>query len=421
MYNILFLISIFNASLGCVKMILLTINLGGIEMQNKSNYPVILIHGFLCWGTESKLCQFVPTFGMWHGNARYAISDIGNRNYAPHVGPFSSMWDRACILYAMIKGGTVDFGKVHSEKMGHARYGATYPGYVPDWGELDEAGKIKKIILVGHSFGGPTVRTLLHLLAEGDPDEVAGTEPSELSDLFKGGKQKWVHAAVTLAATHNGVTLPDAARPLVNPLATFLYKIGNATSGTWFAKFYDFNLDWYGFTSRDNHISLKEGKQKIRDLLAHEEDNIYYELSTTGGTACLAKTKTYDNIYYFSYYGRRTRRHGSFELPTRDMWAPFALFSIFECLYSDETHKGEEWQANDGLVNVAAAHHPIGQPFVEYSTLASDADIRPGIWNVMPQEWKDHTSYMGIGETDEGYNEFFKEMITRINNLPVIE
>ena len=121
-------------------------------MQNKSNYPVILIHGFLCWGTESKFCQFVPTFGMWHGNARYAISDIGNRNYAPHVGPFSSMWDRACILYAMIKGGTVDFGKVHSEKMGHARYGATYPGYVPDWGELDEAGKIKKIILVGVNF-----------------------------------------------------------------------------------------------------------------------------------------------------------------------------------------------------------------------------------------------------------------------------
>ena len=102
------------------------------------------------------------------------------------------------------------------------------------------------------------------------------------------------------------------------------------------------------------------------------------------------------------------------------MWAPLRLFSIFECLYSDAAHQGEQWQANDGLVNIAAAHHPEGQPFVEYASLASDADIKPGIWNVMPIEWKDHTSYMGVGETDEGYNEFFKEMITRINNLPTI-
>ena len=142
--------------------------------------------------------------------------------------------------------------------------------------------------------------------------------------------------------------------------------------------------------------------------------------STEGGPSQLSKTRVYDNIYYFSYYGRRTKRTGGKERPTKDMWAPLRLFSIFECLYSDAAHQGEQWQANDGLVNIAAAHHPDGQPFVEYASLASDADIKPGIWNVMPIEWKDHTSYMGVGETDEGYNEFFKEMITRINNLPTI-
>ena len=150
-------------------------------MKKACNYPVILVHGFLCWGNESKLNSFIPLFGRWHGNARYAGGELGNRCYAPHVGPFTGMRDRACILYAMIKGGRVDFGKVHSEKMGHERYGETYQGYVPDWGELDEEGKIQKINLIGHSFGAPTIRTLIHLLAEGDPDEVAGTDPDDLS------------------------------------------------------------------------------------------------------------------------------------------------------------------------------------------------------------------------------------------------
>lgn len=389
-------------------------------MYKSCNYPMILVHGFLCWGSESKLCSFIPTFGMWHGNARYSIMEEGTKCFTPHVGPFTGMRDRACILYALIKGGTVDFGKVHSEKMGHERYGETFPGYVPNWGELDEAGKIQKIILVGHSFGAPTIRTLIHLLAEGDPDEVAGTDPDDLSDLFKGGKADWVHSCVTLAGTHNGVTLPDAARPLVDPATSLLFTIGNLVSGTWFSRFYDFRLEWYGFTSKKEHIKRKDGKDKIKALVAHQEDNIFYELSTEGGTKLLENSKTYDNIYYFSYYGRRTRRNGKREIPTKDMWAPLRLFSIFECFYEDETHKGEQWQANDGLVNLGAAHHPDGQPFVEYASLASDADIKPGIWNVMPIEWKDHTSYMGIGETDAGYNQFFKDMLDRITDLPVI-
>ncbi|MBR6512819.1 MAG: hypothetical protein IKT24_05080 [Clostridia bacterium] len=390
-------------------------------MYKTCNYPVVMVHGFLCWGTESKLCSFLPTFGMWHGNARDAVMEEGTKAYTPHVGPFTGMRDRACILYALIKGGRVDFGKVHSEKMGHERYGETFPGYVPNWGELDEAGKIQKINLIGHSFGTPTIRTLIHLLAEGDPEEVAGTDPDDLSDLFKGGKANWVHSCTCLAGTHNGVTLPDAARPLVDPVTGVCYMLGNLVSGTWFSRFYDFRLEWYGFTSKEKHIKLKDGKKKRKDLVAHKEDNIFYELSTTGAMDLLGKTKTYDNIYYFSYYGRRTRRRGSFEYPSKDIWLPLRLLSPFECLYSDANHKGEFWQANDGIVNVGAAHHPEGQPYVEYKDLTGDADIKPGIWTVMPVEWKDHTSYMGVGETDEGFNQFFKDILNRVSDLPVIE
>jgi len=77
-----------------------------------------------------------------------------------------------------------------------------------------------------------------------------------------------------------------------------------------------------------------------------------------------------------------------------------------------------DWQPNDGIVNVPAAHHPEGHAFVDYK---DGMEIKPGIWNVMPEEWKDHTSYMGIGETAEDYHKFFKTLAVRSMTLPVVE
>jgi len=387
-------------------------------MAKTNNYPVILVHGFLCWGTESYINQFMPCFGMYKGNAREAIMEEGMQCFTPHIGPFNSMWDRACILYAMIKGGTVDFGKVHSERNGHARYGRTYPGYVKNWGELDEAGKIQKVCLVGHSFGGPTVRTLIHLLAEGSAEEKEGTPAGELSPLFEGGKKKWVHSCTTLAATHNGVTLPDAGRPLVIPMAKLFYTIGRMTSGTWFQKLYDFGMDQWGFVNQENKPDKKAAIAAIDRLVRKEEDNIYWELSTTGAQESMKNYKTYDNIYYFSYGGRRTKTHfGFLELPTKDMWTPFYLFSIFECLYKTKEF-GKEWQPNDGIVNVMASRYPFN---AEHTDFVSNDSSKPGIWHVMPLEWKDHTSYMAVGETREVYHNYMKEIANRGAELPVIE
>ncbi len=153
-------------------------------MRKTNNYPFVLVHGYLCWGNDDRINDICPTFGMWNGSAKTALLDAGYIADTPSVGMFSGMWDRACELYAFIKGGRVDYGKVHSERNGHARFGKTYPGYVPNWGELDENGKIQKINLIGHSFGGPTVRTLIHLLAEGSEIERQGTDPDDLCSPF---------------------------------------------------------------------------------------------------------------------------------------------------------------------------------------------------------------------------------------------
>ena len=390
-------------------------------MKKTNTYPVILVHGFLCWGDSAAINRVLPLFGMWNGSAKMTVLEQGIPCATPGVGPFSGMWDRACDLYAQIKGGTCDYGYVHSKRNGHERYGRTYPGIVPNWGELDENEKIQKINIVGHSFGGPTVRTLIHLLAEGSAEEREGTPAGEtLSPLFEGGKEKWIHSCTTLAATHEGVTLPDAGRPIVNPMAYAVFGLGNLVSGTPIAKLYDFDLDRFHLSSKTQHYKLDvEGLKKLVHM---QEDNIFWELSTEGGTWCTKDYKTYDNIYYFSYSGCRTDRlkkyGGVLMLPTKDMWLPLRLFSIFECLYTDAEH-GKEWQANDGLVNVPCAQHPAGAPWQEFET--AKGEYKPGIWYVMPTENKDHTSYMGVLEKPEVYKQFFIDLVDRITDLPVIE
>ncbi len=284
-------------------------------MRKTNNYPFVLVHGYLCWGNDDRINDICPLFGMWNGSAKTALLDAGYIVDTPSVGMFSGMWDRACELYAFIKGGRVDYGKVHSERNGHARFGKTYPGYVPNWGELDENGKIQKINLIGHSFGGPTVRTLIHLLAEGSEIERQGTDPDDLSDLFKGGKVKWVHSCTTLAGTHNGVTLPEQIQPVIKPLAFTIFSLAPLTSGTWFSKVYGFHLDRFGLSSQTKHVGWDP------TLLLHyvnlREDNIHWELSREGAKELTKDYTVYDNIYYFSYYGTRTAENRAMQVRRR--------------------------------------------------------------------------------------------------------
>ncbi len=139
-------------------------NLKGDKHMKETNYPFIFIHGYFGFGDDELISKFMPYFGIYKASFEKIGRSMGYEVYTPTVESFGSCWDRACELYAQIKGGTVDYGKVHSEKAGHERYGKTYEGCIPNWGELDANGKTAKINLVGHSFGAPTGRMLIELL-----------------------------------------------------------------------------------------------------------------------------------------------------------------------------------------------------------------------------------------------------------------
>ena len=73
-------------------------------MRKTNNYPFVLVHGYLCWGNDDRINDICPLFGMWNGSAKEALQDAGYIADTPSVGMFSGMWDRACELYAFIKG-----------------------------------------------------------------------------------------------------------------------------------------------------------------------------------------------------------------------------------------------------------------------------------------------------------------------------
>lgn len=81
------------------------------------------------WGREELL-----GFKYWGGleDLQDTLNRAGYRTYTGVAGPLASNWDRACELYAYLKGGTVDYGQTHAAAHGHERYGRHFPGLYPE-------------------------------------------------------------------------------------------------------------------------------------------------------------------------------------------------------------------------------------------------------------------------------------------------
>ena len=200
-------------------------------------YPIVLVHGFIGWGPEE-----MSGYHYWGGRDDIVqmLRDAGHATHAGVVGPLASNWDRACELYAYIKGGTVDYGTAHARKFGHRRFGRTFPGLLPDWGD---PGDHAQVHLVGHSQGGQTIRVLSSLLALGDEAEREAAGAAQPHLLFRGG-HRWVFSATSLAAPHDGTTLATLLQGEAPYLLSWLLAL-TSYIGQHFeeAPSYDFKLD----------------------------------------------------------------------------------------------------------------------------------------------------------------------------------
>lgn len=320
-----------------------------------NTYPIIFVHGFFGFITLAGVLNY------W-GGVHNLAQDLTNNGYtsAPaHMGPFSSNWDRACELYAYIKGGTVDYGLAHSQKYGHARYGRTFPGLYPQWGETNSAGGINKVHLIAHSMGGPTSRLMAQLLATGSAEERAVTPASNLSPLFAGGRSSWLDGIVTLASTHNGTTamygVQDVAPfPFFDEfIAVLAALVPQETSLLGF----DFMLDQWGLNLQPGESLSSYINRVANSKFASSTDNALTDLTLSGASVLNGYVSAQLEHYYFSISTQRTIEDPltGHQVPVADTTTPPPLYNIsaFMGRYTQTSPfvVNSNWWANDSLVN----------------------------------------------------------------------
>lgn len=346
-----------------------SLNIPGGELDTENmntNYTYVFVHGLSGWGSYDFQNNFLPYWGMFGGSLMKYLNARGFDCRAASVDPQGSAWDRACELYAQLSGTRTDYGKEHSERCGHERYGKDFSKnpLIESWSAED------KINILGHSFGGVTVRLLAELMANGSEAERNATPAGEISPLFTGGKADWIYSLTTLAAPHNGTTA------------------------------YGLHADRY-----------EDGTP--------EADKADHDMHIDNALAINEKISTVSNIYYFSYTCSATVKNsdGTYSADSSIMETLFRGSANEMGRITGVTDGGfvvdESWLENDGLVNTASAAAPYGAPRTEYTP----GEVEPGIWNIMPTVTGDHMCLQGGLFINNNVRLFYVDYFNMINSL----
>jgi len=389
------------ALLAAAAMILVIAGCGPFTRGNRgAPYPWVFVHGLNGFGDDTNIP--VSYWGGLGGSLLQVLEDEGFETHAPSVSPAGSAWDRAAELFAQLTGTQVDYGIAHSEAYGHERFGETFDTPLFEgWGEEDENGNLRRVHLIGHSFGGATIRMLAALLLNGSPEEQAAALAAgeEVSPLFAGGKGDWIFSITTIAAPHNGVSLLSVLE--VNPAMALVAEALDQLA-------IDQTMDVLG-------IDIPGVRNFAQFLRAAEySDTAYADLSIPGAQALNRMTAVAPNTFYFSFPVAGTDPQGR---PTNDMALPARLLGQF---IGSFTHSAggitDAWRANDGLVNTISASRPFTEPSVTISDM-EDFDPQPGTWHVMPVVRGDHGSVIGLGRTMEQTLPLYLEHMQMVSGL----
>ena len=352
----------------------------------KSNYTYVFVHGLSGWGSYDKQNKFLKYWGMRGGDLLKYLNSSGFNCASASVAPHGSAWDRACELYAQLSGSVVDYGEEHSKRCKHERFGTDFSKnpLIESWNSED------KINLIGHSFGGATVRLMCELLANGSEEEKQATKEGDLSPLFEGGKADYVNSITALASPHNGTTA------------------------------YDINGEEEAGSKTQNFLNKIMAKANSSETDGRESyDFANYDMFIDNALELNGRIETLENVYYFSYpCNSSVKQSDGTYLPDEDKTeAMFVKSSILMGRLTETTPKGfvvdESWFMNDGLVNTVSAMAPFDAPQKEYES----EDVERGIWNIMPIYDGDHMSLQGGFTIKNDVKEFFIQHLNMINKL----
>ena len=331
-----------------------------------SEIQYIFVHGLSGWGSYDAQYQRMPYWGMRGGDLMKWLSARGFECFAASVSPTGSAWDRACELYAQLSGTRTDYGQAHSTRCGHVRFGRDFSScpLIPSFTEDS------RLVLIGHSFGGATVRMLCELLANGDESERSCENPSP---LFSGGMGNRIAGIVTLASPLNGTTAYDL---FLDPS-------------------FDPDSVQVPFWSRKLASLMSRGTRADEDGRS-SVDYAGYDMQIDHAAEFNSRVSTLPHVLYFSVPCCATRREpDGTRVPKKGMEPLFVMRSLQIGAYRGKTSAGmeigDEWRDNDGLVNTVSSRSPFGAPAVPLDS----AEIRPGVWNVFPDFPGDHMYLQG--------------------------
>jgi len=367
------------------------------------------------WGRDELLGQHFRYWGGMGDIQQYLI-DKGYETFTASMGPISSNWDRACELYAFLRGGVVDYGAAHAARYGHARYGRSYPGVFPQWSD------VHKVHLIGHSQGGPTSRTLIRLLELGDAEEMAfvpDAHEAPTSDLFKGGKS-WVHSLTSVAGVHNGA-FPSPAGDLPRFLNDTLFALASAAGIAEHEMLYDFSLEQWGL-KREHGQAVSDYLRRVVESPAWStNDSCVYDLSTIAAHFQNTWAVTSPNVYYSAYAVDGTQAGPlGVRLPFPGMNPLLkANATLIGANRMDAPFGALAWRPSDGCVSVPSAQYPVGHAH----EFVSEHPVRPdkGVWYVHPTlHDKDHISIItpSLNVTISELNDFYEGIARYNRSLP---
>lgn len=370
----------------------------------KIKYPVVFVHGMFGWGENEGINKHLPYWGTTTGSISQYLSDKGIQCCCASVGPLSSAWDQACELYAQLKGTRVDYGEAHARKYGHRRFGRAYDKpLIENWSEE------RKIHLIGHSFGGNTIRLLAHLLKYGAPEEVMASG-KDTSPLFVGGQENLVCTVTAVCSPLNGTNAYETARRyrLIAPMKFLCFNYAVTLSRTRLhGKLVDFHLEQFGINDTPGEKDKKSFVESVKTMF-ESKDNIEHDMSEKGAEDINRIIKIDPGVYYISYpYNCVENNSKGKAVPLN---AGFALLKATSALMLRNDRKtGTIIVGNDGLVDVASATHPANEP---YKACVDSKHLTPGVWNVMPLRSGDHGTPIGLFSEKNVARSFYDEMIS---------
>ena len=359
------------------------------EENTTTDYAFVFVHGLAGWGSYDLAYKIMPYWGMFGGDLIKYLNARGFDCYSASVSGTDSAWDRACELYAQLTGTKTDYGAEHSKRCNHPRYGEDFTGKPL----IDEFDSEHKINLLGHSFGGATIRLFTELMANGDETERTYSGSEEISPLFTGGKANWIYSVTTLEAPHNGTTAYDAQDAIEADENSTLRERATVKM---------FLL-----------ASLKKNDGRI------DEDTATYDLHVDGAAELNEKISTVAGIYYFSFACNASEQQedGTFK-PDEDIMEFIFVPASYRIGYltgisENGIVKDESWQMNDGIVNTRSAFHPDNAPYTDFD----EDNINSGIWNVMPLYHGDHMSLQGGMTKNNNVRLFYVDLLNMINSI----